>query len=133
MVKKVIFLIFLFVFAQTTLAVQGEGEIFHIGKGKVIKKMTVDETIISEVEEAIETISGVFPGFEPIPKEGHMIKIPLERPIEVKNEWLVDLIDEVIVIIPKDEAPYLLIFDNEVNPYFFTIHHPLEKIIANIK
>ncbi|EKN70949.1 group-specific protein [Neobacillus bataviensis LMG 21833] len=48
----------------------------------------------------------------------------------VKNQWFNDLEDEVMIIIPGQEHPYLMTFDNENQPIFLTFQGDTCKFLG---
>lgn len=97
---------------------QAQVEIYDVAKRKVIHSKPISFITQKEAAKYIKGIDDIYVKVNPIPKAGQMIKIPLEPPIAVKNEWMDSLVDEVIVIFPKGEKPYLMMFDDE-NQYHF--------------
>ncbi|MFK4997415.1 hypothetical protein ACI2OX_07255 [Bacillus sp. N9] len=61
-----------------------------------------------------------------------MIKVPLQPAVQVENAWFNDLIDEVIIIIPPKENPYLMTFDNENRAHFFTLKGKVDSFLLNL-
>ncbi len=59
-----------------------------------------------------------------------MIKIPLEPNVTVKNQWFKDLVDEVAIIFPGQVHPYLMVFNNENQPFFFTFQGNTSKFMG---
>ncbi|OIJ14385.1 hypothetical protein BKP37_08545 [Anaerobacillus alkalilacustris] len=107
-------------------------EIFDIEKDQITKTVPLHIDIQDEAKKIVEGIDDVFRKFKPIPASGFMVKIPLAPAIKVENKWLNHLIDEVIIIMPKDEEAYLLIFDEENRPYFFTIKTSINLFLTNL-
>lgn len=108
-------------------------EIFNINKGKVIKELPMQEDVQLEVENIISGITDIYRGFEPIPKKGHMVRIPLDPAVEVNNEWFHDLVSEVIVIFPEYENPLLMVFNEENNmPYFWTFEGSVDALLKKL-
>ncbi len=104
-------------------------ELFDIGKNKITKTFPTNPNIQLEVEKVIEEIDNIVKKLNPIPDNGYMIKIPLEPSVRLENEWIYALIDEVILIIPKAEKPYLLIFDDENNLHFLTFETEIDTLL----
>lgn len=100
--------------AQTNQQIQ----IFDIKEDKVIKVVQTNNELHQEAEKFLKGITGVYVKYNPIPTQGYMIRIPLEPTVMVKNKWFNDLVDEVTIIFPSQESPYLLVFDDENRPYF---------------
>lgn len=103
-------------------------EIFDIEKNEVINVATINMEIHEETEKMLNSIDGLVRTFKPIPEKGYMIKIPIEPPHTIENQWLNDLIDELIIIIPEQGEPTLLVYDNENKMYFFTFARPLSQL-----
>jgi hypothetical protein len=110
----------------------GKVEIFHINKGKVIKRVPLNRAIQKDVVTITENINDLYREIEPIPKKGYMVKIPLEQAVMVKNEWLEDLIGEVILIFPEYENPHLMLFNDENIPFFFTFDASVDDLLKEL-
>lgn len=95
-------------------------EIFYINTSSIVKKIESSPKIEKEIESYLQNIKGIYGKFNPIPKKGYMVKIPLDTPIMVQNQWINSFIDEVIIIFPENESPYLIVFDNKERIIFFT-------------
>ncbi|ALC90772.1 hypothetical protein AM500_13975 [Bacillus sp. FJAT-18017] len=104
-----------FVFAETNAGI----EIFDITQEKVIKTAPVTPDIQQEAAMYLKGITGLYPKINPIPKQGFMIRIPLDPKIKVENQWFNNTVDEVIVIFPVNEDPFLLLFDGQNKALFF--------------
>lgn len=108
-----------------------EIELLDIEKNKVITIPTSPK-IQSESKKIIKEIDNIVTKFNPIPDKGYIVKIPLTPSLQVENKWVNTLIDGVIIIIPEDENPYLLIFDNENKPHFFTIKTEMDELLKTL-
>jgi len=136
MVRKTLIL-FVFALIQSNLSIvnaQNDNlvELLDIEKDEVINTTPTNSNVQVETEKVIKEIDGIVKKFKPIPNKGYMIKIPLEPSYQLKNKWISDLIDEVIIIIPEDEAPYLITFDDENNPYFFTFKIKIAALLNTL-
>ncbi|KAB2331833.1 hypothetical protein [Bacillus mesophilum] len=122
--KAAVLLFFLFAIAipmYTSAATPAKNvEIYNIKKREVTSIITPNEKIQKEAEKMIKQITGVYKKLDPLPKEGYMVKIPLEPSVPVKNQWLNGYVDELIIIIPNEQTSHILVFDDENNPHFFT-------------
>ncbi|WP_042148280.1 hypothetical protein [Paucisalibacillus sp. EB02] len=123
-----------FLFNLSVVIAQGNNniEIMDIEENKVIKKTPTNPNIQLETEKIIQEIDGIVKAFKPIPEKGYMIKIPLEPSYQLENKWINALIDEVIFIIPETGKPFLLIFDDENNSYFFTFQIKIDKLLKTL-
>ncbi|MDW2879698.1 MULTISPECIES: hypothetical protein [Bacillaceae] len=104
-------------------------KIFDIEKNQVINTIPSNPNVQIEIQAIIKGIDGVVKKFNPIPTKGYMIKIPLEQPYLLENKWINAYIDEVIIIIPIGDDPYLVTYDDENNPQFFTINTKINELL----
>ena len=134
-IRKMLFtsipILFLFnliiVSAQSTTNI----ELLDIQKHKIIK-IPINPEIQLETKKIIEEIDNIVVKIKPIPDKGYIVKIPLTPSLRIENKWVNTLIDEVIIIIPEDEKPYLLIFDNESKPHSFTIKAEIDTLLKTL-
>jgi len=94
-------------------------EIFDIAKEAVVKSFLPNPEVQKEAESYLKGITDICPKLNPIPKKGFMVKIPLDPPVQVENELVKASVDEVIIIFPEEEKPYLMLFDGEDRPLVF--------------
>lgn len=122
--RRKIGLLMTFLLLTTCQIAHAEGqvvEIFHIEKGKVMKEIAHNTEVQKVTKKMLQQISGVYSNISPLPKKGIMMKLPIDPPIQVQNKWYSDYADEVIVIFSEeDPIPYLLLWDDENQPHFFT-------------
>lgn len=107
-------------------------ELLDIEKNEITKTVPTNPKIQLEAERIIKEIDNVVKNLKPIPDKGYMIKIPLEPSHRVENKWIYALIDEIIIIIPKNEKPYLLLFDDENKSYFFTFDSKIDPLLKTL-
>jgi hypothetical protein len=121
MIKKVSISFCIFILYTTNAMAQTNNQIqiIDIKKGEVIKSVQKNPDLQQEVAKFLEGITGVYVKLNPYPNNGFVIKTPLEPNIMVKNQWFNDIVDEVMIIFPVQEKPYLLVFDNENQPHFY--------------
>lgn len=131
MVRKLIFLLLTFVCVCSTSihAESKQVELFDIQLDKVTKTIPVNPSFQNHAKDYLNNIDNIYTKINPIPKEGYMIKIPLEPPIRVNNQWINSYVDEVIVVLPKDEDPYLMTFDDENNIHILTFKGDTEFLL----
>lgn len=108
-----------------------EIELLDIEKNKIITIPT-NPKIQLETKKIIKEIDNIVTKFNPIPDKGYIIKIPLTPSFQLENKWMNTLINEVFIIIPENEKPYLLIIDNENKPHFFTIKKEMDALLKTL-
>jgi hypothetical protein len=129
MLKKILilFFIFQFFFINTYAQSNKKIEIYNIEKNKLMKTLENNNQWDSEAKQMVKNITGVYVKFNPIPKSGIVIKIPIEPSVMAKGS----LIDEVNVILPEDGRAYMMIYDDENAPFFYNSQID-EKRIRNL-
>lgn len=131
--KMVIILVLILSFPIKAFSIETINiEIFNVDNGSVIINTCSNVSIQNQVKTYLKKITGVYAKLNPVPDDGYMIKIPLEYPLEIKNQWVHSFVDEVVIILPKGESPYLLIFDNKDNPLFFTFKGNINKLLESL-
>ncbi|MFE8697274.1 hypothetical protein ACFYKT_13095 [Cytobacillus sp. FJAT-53684] len=96
-------------------------EMYDIEQKIVIKTITRKPYIQKNSEIILQGISDVYKKINPIPIKGLMVKIPLDPSIHVSNQWIDSIVDELIVFFPEEEEPFIMVYDDENNIYFFSI------------
>lgn len=132
MIKKILISFCIFILYTTNAMAQSNNQIqiIDIKKGIVIKNVQKNPDLQQEVETFLEGITGIYVKFNPYPTNGFVIKVPLEPNVTVKNQWFNDLVDEVMIIFPIQEEPYLLVFDNENQHHFFKFQGNTSKFLG---
>lgn len=134
--KKIYFLLILIIILFPSVAAYAdtpsEVEIFHINKGKVVAKKAMTPKIHKETEGILQGITDLYRQFDPFPDQGHMVRIPLDPAIPIKNEWAEELVSEAILIFPEYENPHLMIFNDENMPLFFHFDASVDGIIKEL-
>ncbi|MFS1512403.1 hypothetical protein VQL36_08215 [Chengkuizengella sp. SCS-71B] len=133
MIKKIILIIFISLIFETVIAqTTKQIEIFDISKEEVIKNVQLNSDLQQDAEKFLKGITGLYVRIDPIPSEGYLVKIPLDPSVLVKNQWINELVDEVIIIISRREAPYLMVFDKENRPLFFTFEGDTDAFLTKL-
>lgn len=121
--------IFIFLFSINAYGEDfGNVEIYCIDQEKVVKKVKTTDEIQKLAESYIEGIEGIYGKFKPIPNSGHAVKIPLYPPVKMEGQLANVFVDVVIIMFPKDEKPFLLIFENEDKLVCYTFKGDTEEL-----
>ncbi|MCX8130660.1 MAG: hypothetical protein N3I35_11250 [Clostridia bacterium] len=120
--------------ASPNISVQEEKqiEIFDVSKGAVIKKVKRNTKIQDLAESYLNGITGVFIKASALPKNGFIVRIPLNPSIEIKTQWLSQLVNEVFLIFPNGEKPYLLVLDYKFRPLFYNFEGNTDKLLKTL-
>lgn len=117
MSKKIVLLVtFFFIFFHSTFAYAQEAkniEIFDPKQDKVVKVVKSNLKIQNMVTEWITNIQGMCSKVDPVTNDGYAVKIPLDPAVKVTGKYLNSTVNEVFVIVPENEPPFLLIFEKE--------------------
>jgi hypothetical protein len=108
-------------------------ELYDIQKDSVTKIVPTSSLFQEAAENFLKGIDSIYVKVRPIPKTGYMVKIPLEPSVQINNKWLNDLVNEVIIIFPIDDEPFLLVFDDENHPLFFNFKGNTDLIIKALE
>ncbi|PEF75273.1 hypothetical protein CON94_11850 [Bacillus pseudomycoides] len=135
MFKKIGFIfLFSFLLSTTVLAETNKQiEVFDCQKEMVIQKQSLNTEIQKEAIQYAKSITGAFKNLNVVPKTGHMVKIPLSKPVVITNQWIHTTIDEVLVLLPLNEKPYIMIYDDENNPHFYYVQGHPENLLKHLK
>lgn len=132
-IMLIVFLASCLFFSSTQATNFSNIEVFDLKKEQVIEIIANSEIIQGEIKKCLKTNTGITKRFNPIPKEGKIIKIPVEPSVTLNNQWINTLVDEVKLILPTDETPLLMIFDDENKPYFLEFEHDITKLLSEIE
>ncbi|MBM7869955.1 hypothetical protein JOC70_001425 [Clostridium pascui] len=136
-IKKIIaILAILFIFPATIYAKDyNDIEIYDIKKDKLIKTVQSNSEIENLVISYLQEIDGIYAKLNPIPKEGYAIKVSLESPLVLQNEWINDIVDQAIIVLPKEEGhkAFFIIFENEDKLMCFTFKGDVEQFLRKLK
>ncbi len=123
MIKKIgVISLLLFLLSTNALANTNQQiEVFDCQKEMVIQKQSLDPIVQKEAVQYAKAITGPFKNLNVVPKDGYMIRIPLSKPVSITNQWLHTTIDEVLILLPLNEKPYIMLYDDENNPHFYYV------------
>jgi hypothetical protein len=115
LLKKTVIIIILILFSQIHVYAEENRniEIFDISQGKVIKMLKLDSKIENIAISYLKGIRGLYGKFNPIPNKGYAIAIPLQPPVKIHDKWLNALVNEVIIMFPEHEPPFIVVIDDE--------------------
>lgn len=117
MAKKISIVMVLLVIFFHSLDVHAEefkyAEIFDPKQNKVVKVVQLNSEIHDLVAGWIKNVEGIYGKNDPISDDGYAIKIPLNPTVKVQCKWLNALVNEVYIIIPENDPPFFMIFEDE--------------------
>ena len=117
MIKKIPVVIFLLIIIMSSKVIHAEGfkyvEIFDPKQAKVVKVVQLNTEINNMVSTWIKNIDGIYGKNNPVTEDGYAIKIPLNPSVKVQGKWLNTLVNEVYIILPENDPPFFMIFENK--------------------
>lgn len=88
-------------------------EIFDPKQDKVVHVTQLNSQINNMVSSWIKNIDGIYGKIDPVTNDGYAIKVPLNPAIDVHGKYLNALVDVVYIIIPENDPPFFMIFENK--------------------
>ena len=83
----------------------------------------MDSELGAEAKDILDKITGMYVKVKAFPDKGYIAKLPLKPVVEVSNKWLNEYgifsLNEVFIIFPEGNTPYLLVLDSNYRPLFF--------------
>ncbi|MDP4092868.1 MAG: hypothetical protein Q8920_05855 [Bacillota bacterium] len=108
-------------------------EIYDINKNEVVKTIAATSEIQSKAERYLKGIAGIYSKLSPVPDSGYMVKIPLEPPVELQNQWLSGNVYSMILILPDKESPYIALLDEESRILFCASDSDPKELLDSLK
>ncbi|MEA4827545.1 MAG: hypothetical protein VB130_13100 [Clostridium sp.] len=136
MTKKIPVAIFLFIILLYSTVIYAEGfkyiEIFDPKQDKVVKVVQLNEEIHNMVVSWIKNINGIYGKNDPLTDDGYAIKIPLDPAVRLHGKSLNALVNEVYIIIPENDPPFFIIFEDENKPYCFLFNGNIDMLSKSL-
>ncbi|MUV38296.1 hypothetical protein JNUCC1_02134 [Lentibacillus sp. JNUCC-1] len=117
---------------SSTFAETRDIEVFDTVQGKVVFTASPSKQLQQEAGSFLQHLTDVYRDVSPLPNEGYMIRVPLNPPVEVNNQWIHELIDEVVILYSTEDNPYLLVFDQENQARFFTFEGDAASFLSHV-
>jgi hypothetical protein len=134
MIKKLLVALSFLVIFLHSIYVNAEGfkyiEIFDPKQDKVVKVVQSNPQIQDMITRWITNIEGLYKN-DPATDDGYVIKIPLDPIVKVNCKSLNALVSEVYILIPENEQPCYLIFEDENKLLSFPFNGDID-MLSNI-
>ena len=115
--KKILAIIFLFIILLNSAVVFAEGfkyvEIFDPKQDKVVKVVQLNDEIHNMVVSLIEDLDSIYGKSNPLTDDGYAIRVPIYPAVKIQGKCLNALVDNVYIIIPENDVPFFMIFEDE--------------------
>ena len=131
MIRKLLVILTLFVICLHSTCVNAEGfkyiEIFDPKQDKVVKVVQSNSQIQELITSWITNLEGLYKN-DPATDDGYVVRIPLAPIVKVKGDSLNALVSEVYILIPENEPPCYLIFEDENKLLSFPFNGDIDKL-----
>jgi hypothetical protein len=131
MIKKLFFLLSSFLIFFYSIAPCAEDfkyvEIFDPKQDKVVKVVQINLQIQDMISCWIKNVDGLYKN-DPATDDGYVVKIPLDPVVKAECAALNTLVSEVYILIPKNDPPCYLIFENENSLLSFPFNGDINKL-----
>ncbi|MEK6263446.1 MAG: hypothetical protein N2B06_01470 [Clostridium sp.] len=115
MTKKISLVVLLLIILISSTVARAEefnyAEIFDPRQNKVVKVVQVNTELQNMVVSLIKNIDGIYGKNNPVTADGYAIKVPLEPTVKANCKWLNTIVEDVYIIIPKNDPPFFMIFE----------------------
>ncbi|MDQ0229501.1 hypothetical protein [Metabacillus malikii] len=127
------FILIFFLIPQQPLTASTSVKVLDIESNELIKTIESSKNTDQEVECGIHSITGITIQANPLPNNGYLIKIPLMESLKVKNQWMNDIVSEVIVVYnPSTKQNRIIIYNDENSPVFFDTDYTFSKLMKEL-
>lgn len=131
MLKKLLVVLFFFFISINSTHVNAQDnkyvEIFDPKQDKVVKVVQSNPQIQNMITSWITNIDGLYKN-DPATEDGFVVKIPLDPIVNVNSKALNALISEVYILIPENEPPCYLIFEDENRLLSFVFNGDIDML-----
>lgn len=131
MLKKLLFILCLCVIFLHSTYVNAEGfkyvEIFDPKQDKVVKVVQSNPQIQDMITSWIINLEGTYKN-APATDDGYVVKIPLDPIVKVNCKSFNSLVSEVYILIPENEPPCYLIFEDENKLISLVFNGDIDKL-----
>jgi hypothetical protein len=131
MFKKLLAILSCLVIFLHSTYVNAEGfkyvEIFDPKQDKVVKVVQSNPQVQHMIISWITNIEGIYKN-DPATDDGYVVKIPLDPVVKVNCKSFNALVSEVYILIPENDPPCYLIFENENNLLSLPFNGDIDKL-----
>jgi hypothetical protein len=106
-----------------------EIERFDVGKGAVIARVESTAELQEEAGKLLQSLKGSLGIFRADPKDGTVLRFPLQPSHEVKLPGFYAFANEMFIFLPRNQEPYVLLFSEENEPRLFSFKYPVERLL----
>jgi len=119
-------------FQYASAAALADIEVFDITKGEVVQRIPNNAEMQEEIIKCLESITGLAKPLGYKPAQGKMIRLPLEKSLQIKNQWVDLEVYEVFMILLPTKDPFLILYDESRNPYLVNFNYSPKRLMEQI-
>lgn len=132
MVRKISVVVMLLIILLHSVTSHAEdfkyAEIFDPKQDKVVKVVKVNKKIYNTVTGWIKNVDGIYGKNDPVTDDGYAVRIPLEPPVQIENEWMNALVSEVYILIPEKDPAFFMVFESGSKLSCFPFNGDIKKL-----
>jgi hypothetical protein len=106
-----------------------ELERFDVKKGQVTARVPLTAELREEASRLIQSLGGKADTFRIDPKDGAVLRIPLNPSLEIRKPGFYAYATEVFLFLPVGVSPYMLVFSEENEPRIFGLTQPVDRLL----
>ncbi|WP_438449329.1 hypothetical protein [Gorillibacterium sp. sgz5001074] len=107
-----------------------ELERFDVAQGAVVSRIPSTPELQAEAGKLLQSLSKAKGLFRADPKDGTVLRIPLQPSQEVKQPGFYAFAAEMYVFLPLGQDPYILLFSEENEPRLFGFDYPVDRLLT---
>ncbi|PWK16350.1 hypothetical protein [Tumebacillus permanentifrigoris] len=107
-------------------------QVYDVKKQEVVKKIENTEQLQAEAKKWLGSITGPSPRVNMGADKGLLVKIPMDPPTRVDNEWLAAQITEINLILRPGDKPALLLYSDQNQAQVFEFTHDVTKFLKKV-
>ncbi len=104
-------------------------EVYDIEKEQIVKRIPNTPEIQQDITQYLKTINQAVPPLGQVPKKGKMVRIPLQPPAPIENQWIKGTLYEVFLILLPDRDPFIIVYDESRKPYLLQSSYVPQHIV----
>ncbi|WLC69830.1 hypothetical protein KTC96_18160 [Clostridium estertheticum] len=117
MSKKILIVMSLFIMLLHSTVASAIGikyvQIFDPKQDKVVKVVQLNDEIHNMVVSSIKDVDSLYAKSKPLTDDGYAIRVPISPAVMLQGKCLNALVDNVYIIIPQNDAPFFMIFEDD--------------------
>lgn len=108
-------------------------QVYDVKKQEVVKKVENTDQLQAQAKKWLGSITGLSPRVNMGADSGLVVKIPMDPPTRVDNEWMTAKITEINLLLRPGDKPALLLFTDQNQPLIFEFSQDVTKFLKKVR